>query len=139
MAGQLAARGSRAVADLGRHRAGQPGYFRERQYGKVPPLPGQLDLPVPLGRPVPAHTARLPVSSRAAVLPRLAGDGAEFGGQPVPVGAQPGTIGFGCGDQGRGVLTGLRGVGAQAVCLPLVPGAQFLPFPAGIGQRRGLS
>lgn len=149
MPGQLAAGGSRAVADLGGHRAGQPGHLGERHRGQVPPLPGQLDHAVPLGRTVSAYPARLPLTDRVAVAaPRLARGGAKFPGQPVPFLSQPGTVGFQGGDprggvltdlsdQAVGILAGLRKLGSHAACLPFGPGAHLIPLAGSIGQSLG--
>lgn len=110
MPDQFTARGSRAVTDLGGHRAGQLGHLGQRDRGQVPALPGQLDHPVTLGRAVPPRASRLPGSCRAAaVLPRLAREGAKFRGEPVTFTAQFSTGLFQRGHPRLGAVADLSG------------------------------
>ena len=145
MPDQFAARGSRAVADLGRHGAGQLGHLGHRHRRQVPALPGQLDHPVPLGRAVPADTARLPLWCRAGGAVPCLVRGADLGGQTVPFGPQPGPVGFQPGDPGgtvlpdlpnqvSGVVAGLLKLGPQPVDLPVGPGPDLIALPCRPGE-----
>ena len=148
MPDQLTARGSRAVADLGGHRAGQLGHLGQRHRGQVPALPGQLDHPVPLGRAVPPRAAR-PAGSRRAAACRAGGGGAKVGGEPVPFLAQPGAVGFQGARSGPQRLPGAcparcaassrtcSSCGPQPAGLPFRPGADLIAFPGRIGQGLG--
>ena len=107
----------------------------------------------------PTRRARRACRSPAGLALPYRGWRAKFGGQPVPLLTQPGTVGFQAGDPGStvlpdllnprcrlladlpghpaGILTGLRKLGPHAVRLPFGLRAQFLPFPGSIGQRVG--